>query len=81
MLNAILGQCLLPYLNKQTLSISQIEKRWVNNVNNMKHAYLIIAHNEPFVLQTLLSLIDDRNNDVFLHIDKRSELLYRDIKS
>lgn len=47
----------------------------------MKHAYLIIAHNEPFVLQTLLSLIDDRNNDVFLHIDKRSELLYRDIKS
>lgn len=47
----------------------------------MKHAYLIIAHNEPIVLQTLLSVIDHKDNDVFLHIDKRAESLYLDMKS
>lgn len=37
----------------------------------MKHAYLIIAHNEWFVLNTLLSMIDDERNDVYLHIDAK----------
>lgn len=39
-------------------------------MNTDKHAYLIIAHNEPKVLETLLNCIDDRRNDVYLHIDK-----------
>lgn len=38
----------------------------------MKHAYLIKAHHEPQVLSTLLALIDDARNDVFLHIDAKS---------
>ncbi len=38
----------------------------------MKHAYLIIAHNEPEVLATLLDCLDDERNDVFLHIDRRA---------
>lgn len=42
----------------------------------MKHAYLIIAHNEPFVLRYLLTMLDDERNDVFLHIDRRSTKLY-----
>ena len=29
----------------------------------MKHAYLIIAHNEPDVLKTLLLMLDDERND------------------
>lgn len=37
----------------------------------MKHAYLIIAHNEWEVLQLLLSAIDDERNDIFIHIDKK----------
>lgn len=42
-----------------------------------KHAFLIIAHNEPEVLKVLLQQLDDERNDVFLHIDAKSEELYR----
>ncbi len=38
----------------------------------MKHAFLIIAHNEPEVLSVLLECLDDERNDIFLHIDKRA---------
>lgn len=36
-----------------------------------KHAYCIIAHAHPQVLLALLSQIDDPENDIFLHIDKK----------
>lgn len=36
-----------------------------------KHAYLIMAHNELYVLERLLGLIDDERNDIFIHIDKK----------
>ncbi len=42
----------------------------------MKHAYLIIAHNQSVVLDTLLDLLDDARNDIFLHVDARAESLY-----
>ena len=38
----------------------------------MKHAYLIIAHNEPEILQLLLSSLDDVRNDIYVHIDKKA---------
>ena len=47
----------------------------------MKHAFLIIAHNEPEILKILLSMLDDKRNDVYLHIDKRSEKLFQEITS
>lgn len=37
----------------------------------MKHAYLIMAHNQFHILEVLLNLIDDERNDIFLHIDKK----------
>ena len=37
----------------------------------MKHAYLIIAHNEFEVLRLLISALDDSNNDIYVHIDKK----------
>lgn len=40
----------------------------------MKLAYLIIAHNEPLILKTLISLIDDVRNDIFILIDKKSDI-------
>ena len=43
---------------------------------DMKHAYLIIAHNEPEILKRLLNLLDDQRNDIYLHVDKKSEALY-----
>lgn len=37
----------------------------------MKHAYLILAHNEFALLQTLVSCLDDERNDIFVHIDRK----------
>ena len=47
-----------------------------------KHAYLIIAHNQPRLLQTLVSLIDDERNDIFIHIDAKSNMdLFKNIRT
>ncbi len=37
----------------------------------MKHAYLIIAHNEFAVLRKLVQAIDDVRNDIYIHFDKK----------
>ena len=39
-----------------------------------KHAYCIIAHNEPDLLRTLVGLLDHPMNDIFIHIDARSDI-------
>lgn len=39
-----------------------------------KHAYLIIAHNNWKILERLLILLDDNRNDIYLHIDRKSDL-------
>ena len=41
----------------------------------MKHAYLILAHNEFGMLQTLVSCMDDPRNDIYVHIDKKVKSL------
>lgn len=38
----------------------------------MRHAYLIISHNEPEILELLLSCLDDARNDIYIHIDKKA---------
>ncbi len=35
----------------------------------MKHAYLILAHNQPEVLEILVGALDDARNDIFIHWD------------
>ncbi|MCR5734555.1 MAG: hypothetical protein K6G22_08125 [Lachnospiraceae bacterium] len=40
----------------------------------MKHAYLIMAHKNKEQLKVLLSLLDDENNEFFLHIDAKSDM-------
>lgn len=42
-----------------------------------RHAYLILAHNEPEILTHLLQLLDDERNDIFLHIDRKSHELHQ----
>lgn len=37
-----------------------------------KHAYLIIAHNDFELLKMQLKLIDDTRNDIYVHIDRKS---------
>ncbi len=39
----------------------------------MKHAYMIMAHNNFYTLKTLLKLLDDERNDIYLHINKSVE--------
>jgi hypothetical protein len=39
-----------------------------------KHAYLLIAHDNPWQLSILLELLDDERNDLFLFIDGKSNL-------
>lgn len=37
----------------------------------MKHAYLIIAHDQWDLLQRQLELLDHKDNDIYIHIDKK----------
>ena len=37
-----------------------------------KHAYLIMAHTNFNQLQTLISILDDPRNDIYVHVDKRA---------
>ena len=39
-----------------------------------KHAYLIMAHNNFEQLNKLLQLLDYEENDIYVHIDKKSKL-------
>ena len=36
-----------------------------------KHAYLIMAHNQPQILKKLLTLLDHEQNDIYIHVDKK----------
>lgn len=46
--------------------------------NMKKHAYLIMAHNNFDQLQTLIGLLDDPQNDIYLHVDKRAATFQTD---
>lgn len=39
---------------------------------DMKHAFLLLAHNKYNQLSTLIRLLDNERIDIYLHIDKRS---------
>ena len=39
-----------------------------------KHAYCIMAHNEPEIFKRLVGLLDDPRNDIYVHIDKKSDI-------
>ena len=43
-----------------------------------KHAYLIMAHNNFSQLQTLITLLDDPQNDIYLHVDKKAKMFRPD---
>lgn len=36
-----------------------------------KHAYLIMAHGNFYVLERLVRMLDDERNDIYIHIDKK----------
>lgn len=36
-----------------------------------KHAFLVIAHKDDLCFRTLLEMIDDCRNDIFIHMDSK----------
>lgn len=50
--------------------------------NRSRHAYLIMAHSDPEQLQNLVSAIDDERNDIYIHIDGKSDIsIFKSITS
>ena len=49
-------------------------------MDNGKHAYLILAHTHPGQLRTLLSLLDDPRNDIYVHIDRKAPFSEKALK-
>lgn len=43
-----------------------------------RHAYLILAHKNWGQLQKLIHMLDDRRNDIFVHIDRKSSFSMAD---
>lgn len=41
-------------------------------MNNGKHAYLIMAHNNFVILERLIKMLDDPRNDLYIHINKKA---------
>ena len=41
----------------------------------MRHAYLILAHNEPLLLSLLIERLDDVRNDIYIHFDRKLPVL------
>ena len=43
-----------------------------------RHAYMIMAHHRPDLLQHLLDALDDERNVIIVHIDKKSRMQDKD---
>ncbi|MDO4439423.1 MAG: beta-1,6-N-acetylglucosaminyltransferase [Eubacteriales bacterium] len=50
-------------------------------VDENKHAYLIMAHHRPDLLKRLIHALDDERNDIFIHIDLKSDMKMQDFKA
>lgn len=37
-----------------------------------KHAFLIMAHNQPDILKKLIGVLDDERNDLYIHLDAKA---------
>ncbi len=43
-----------------------------------KHAYLIMIHEDSEILHKSLQLIDDKRNDIFIHIDAKTNSTFKE---
>lgn len=44
----------------------------------MRFAYLVMAHNEMYVLKHLIRMLDYPENDIYVHIDTKSRTINKD---
>ena len=47
----------------------------------MKHAFLILAHNNIYTLKNLIKSLDDPEINIYIHFDKKSKIPLDEIKS
>ena len=47
----------------------------------MKHAFLIIAHNDIEQLKALVSALDYAENDIYIHFDKKTSKADESLKN
>lgn len=47
----------------------------------MKHAYLIMAHDDEWLLKKILKLLDSSLNDIYLHLDRKFDVNVNEIKN
>lgn len=40
----------------------------------MKHAYLLLVHKNTKVLETLIDMVDDERNDIYIHVDGSQDI-------
>lgn len=43
-----------------------------SDATGSKHAFLVTAHKDDKVLHTLMRVLDDERNDIFIHMDAKS---------
>lgn len=48
-------------------------------IEQQKHAYLILAHNNFGQLKKLLMLLDDSRNDIYIHLDKKAIISQKEL--
>ena len=49
---------------------------------DLKHSYLIVAHSEPEILRVLVALLDDVRNDIYIHVDKKTDIgLFKNVET
>lgn len=46
-----------------------------------RHAYLILAHNQVEILKLLLNRLDVPENDIYIHLDLKSDIKIEDLKA
>lgn len=46
----------------------------------MKHAYMIMAHNQIDLLKVLLNKLDTKENDIIVHLDKKCNIEESDLQ-
>ena len=39
----------------------------------LRHAYLVVAHRDDITFRTLISMLDDSRNDIFVHMDRKNK--------
>ena len=59
--------------NKEIIAKYEICISKGKNMKESRHAYMIMAHNDFDMLYEILRELDYRRNDIFLHIDRKSQ--------